>query len=249
MICIDSAISRLLQAAFLVSLISITGALAADQQEISLQTRDGLTIKATLHRPDATGKLPAVVLIHQGGSDRTEWDAFVPKFLHQSYVTLAYDVRGHGHSDKVKSIGALFNDPTQAPLDLQAVLHYLASLEFVDAERIAVVGSSVGANLACVAAGRRDYHIKTAVAISGKTTAVLNLAGKKEDDFKMASVFFISSMENDGQRATWALELYKKTADPRQIEIVEQSRAHGVGIFKDAPGLPNQIIAWLQKTL
>ena len=236
--------------ALLVSTLIIASvALADDKQEISLQTDDGVTIKATLNRPDATGLRPAVVLIHQGGSDRTEWAAFVPKLLQEGYVTLAYDVRGHGQSDKVKSIGALFNDPTQAPLDLQAVLHYLAALDFVDAKRIAVVGSSIGANLACVASGRPEYRIKTAVAISGKTSAVFNLADMGEEGVNMASVFFISSLENSGQRATWALELYKRTAEPRQIEIVEKSQAHGVGIFRDEPDLPRQIIEWLHETL
>lgn len=223
---------------------------AAETAEITLRTQDNLTIKATLTRPEVDGKLPAVVLIHQGGSDRTEWDAVVPMLTEQGYVTLAYDVRGHGQSDPVKSIYILFSDPAQAPLDLEAALAYLRSRDFVNMKKIAIVGSSIGANLACVAAGRAAYRIKTAVAISGKTQAVRDLAGVLPgDDFQMRSVFYISSMESGGQRATWAREMYAQTTGPRQLAIIENSRAHGVSIFKDEPELVGRILQWLQDSL
>ncbi len=231
-------------------LLTAGTAAASETEEVTLRTKDDFTIKATLTRPEADGKLPAVVLIHQGGSDRTEWNAFVPRLTEQGYVTLAYDVRGHGQSDSVKNIYVLFNDPAQAPLDLEAALDYLRSLEFVNPKKIAIVGSSIGANLACVAAGRAAYRIKTAVAISGKTQAVRDLAGAlPRDDFRMNSVFYISSMESGGQRAKWAREMYEQTTGPRQLAIIEKSRAHGVSIFKDEPKLVDQILKWLRDRL
>ncbi len=194
--------------------------------------------------------LPTVILIHQGGSDRSEWNSFSRKLLERNYVTLAYDVRGHGKSDSVKRIYRLFNDPGQAPLDLQAVLRKLRSLDFVDKKRIAIVGASIGANLACVASGIQDYGIKTAVAISGKTSAVYNLAGvKNREDLAMKSIFFVSSLESNGARADWAKELYEQTDEPRQLKIIDKSEAHGVVIFKDAPEVESSIISWLSKTL
>ncbi len=219
-------------------------------QEVTLKTTDGVKISATLHYParKRSKKSPAVILIHQGGSDRTEWDPYVNTLLDSGYITCAYDVRGHGKSDKVASISALFNDPEQAPNDLKAVLHHLRSLESVDGDRVAVVGASIGANLACVAAGDARYGIKTAVAISAKTSAVHNLAGDAKN-FHMRSVFYISSMEQNGRRARWAKELYDETGEPRKLEIVPDSRSHGVRILKDAPGLVGKITSWLAQTL
>jgi dienelactone hydrolase len=213
---------------------------------IKMATSDGLIIHAELSTPkEMKGQLPAVILIHQGGSDHSEWHFLVPALIKMNYVVMAYDVRGHGKSDKVDNIYALFNDPAQAPNDLTAVLKYLKKKKYVDHERIAVIGASVGANLANVAIS--NMGVKTAVAMSGKTSAVYNLANSKK--LKMKSVFYISSNERDGTRAKWAQELFDLTKEPRKITIVSESEEHGVGIFDDRPKLKGEVLAWLKETL
>ena len=225
------------------SLDEVTGTL----ESISMTTTDGVTLRGELGIPAAkSDSYPAVILIHQGGSDRSEWNELARKLLASRYAVLAYDVRGHGESDGVEDVRALFDDPDQAPLDLRAAIALLRSDERIDADRIAVVGSSIGSNLACVASAQMG--IKTAVAISGKTSAVLNLAG--DDALQLESVFHISSeRDQDGKRAAWAEELYERTTAPRKLEIVEGSSAHGVSIFGDAPRLPERIVDWLRATL
>ncbi len=217
------------------------------KKNVVLKTKDDVTIKGTIGLPDSVdGKLPAVILIHQGGSDRTEWGGFFDKLLAENYVVFAYDVRGHGKSDKVEDIYPLFNNPNLAPKDLIASIYYLTTLPQVDSTRIAVVGSSIGSNLACVAVSA--LGVKTAVAMSGKTSAVMNLLGNHP--LKLKSVFHISSKgDQGGKRAIWAKELYEKTAEPRKLAIVEGSSAHGVGIFKDDSSLENEILNWLKETL
>lgn len=214
---------------------------------VTLKTSDGFHIAATLTLPaKKETPMPGVILIHQGGSNRGEWAPYTPKFVSAGYVVLAYDVRGHGQSDKVKDIFALFDDPNQAPRDLQAAIAYLRHRPEVDSSRIAVVGASIGANLACVASTKMG--IKTAVALSGKTSAVYHLADAKK--LKLKSVFYIASAgDQQGKRAAWAKELYDQTAKPRKIRIVENSSAHGVHIFGDAPAVVDEIIAWLKATL
>ena len=86
-----------------------------------------------------------------------EWDGFFDQLVKQNYIVLAYDVRGHGQSDKVDNIYSLFNDPNQAPHDLIAAIEYLKDDDYVDAGRIAIVGASIGANLAS------KMDVKTAV--------------------------------------------------------------------------------------
>ncbi len=228
-------------------LLILSDIVAADSRDIILTAADDVTIRATLSTPQkVTGKTAAVILIHQGGSNRHEWDALVPKLLDRNYIVLAYDVRGHGESDPVDSLRKLFNDPNLAPLDLQAAIQYLQARPNVDANRLAVVGASIGANLAAMASS--EYAIKTAVAISGKTSAVYNLAGKTS--LTMRSVFFISSAgDQGGKRATWATELYDQTREPRQLLIVPNSSQHGVGIFDDEPQVTQKILAWLKTTL
>lgn len=214
--------------------------------EMTLVTSDKVKIHSVMSIPEAVKIIyPAVILIHQGGSDHSEWDFLIPALLKQSYVVLTYDVRGHGKSGKVAKINSLYNDPKQAPEDLAVALKFLTSKHFINKRRIAIIGSSIGANLANV--GIDSMGIRTAVAISGKTSAALNLAGKKKLDMK--SVFYISSNESEGARAKWAKELFDMTKEPRKLSIVEKSQAHGVGIFKDKATLQQDVLDWLKQTL
>jgi len=63
-------------------------------------------------------------------------------------------------------------------------------------------------------------------------------------------VFLIASeLEQGGQRAVWAAELYEMTGEPRQLEIVAGSSGHGVSVFDDDPALQQQVLDWLLRTL
>ena len=164
-------------------------------------------------------------------------------------IALAYDVRGHGESGGKADFSTLFDDPGQAPLDLKAAIAYLLKTGKVDESRVALVGASIGSNLAVMASGKPEFSIKTAVAISGKTSAVYNLAGAKEDELSFGSIYHIASAnEQDGLRAKWAEELFERTTAPRKIEIVENSASHGVAIFEDGPALAGRILKWLKHT-
>ena len=235
---------------YLVAVVLLMVSLSNVQsEEFTLNTEDGFALAATLLTPADIGPNPAVILIHQGGSNRSEWSFFHEQILSEGYVLLSYDIRGMGASPKEASTGKtvanIYNAPDQATLDLEAAITLLETREDVDSDRIAIVGASVGGNLAVVGAG--TMNIKTAVAISGKTDAVLNLAGDK--NMPLHSTYYISSMESDGARTGWAREMYDMTEGRRKISIIDDSLRHGVSIFKDAPELKDKIIQWLRETL
>ena len=225
----------------------------AGAEAVQFPTVDGIAISAVVALPDNRAeKNPAVIFIHQGGSSKKEWaeSRLFESVVNHGLVALAYDVRGHGESGGKADFSTLFDDPDQAPLDLRAAIGYLADTGLVDDSRIAVVGASIGANLAVVSAGEAAFDVKTAVAISGKTSAVFNLAGGRDNVQHLASVFYIASaLEQEGQRAKWARELYEVTGDPRLVEIVPKSSGHGTTIFEDDPTLEDRILAWLLETL
>ena len=233
--------------------VFVLGDAAADQRRVEFATDDNVTIVATIAEPsDVSGKSAAVIFIHQGGSSREEWTSLeiFGQVAEHGMVALAYDVRGHGASSGEADFSTLFDDPLQAPRDMAAAIDWLEKSGRVDMSRIAIVGASIGANLACVAAGSRDFNVKTAVAMSGKVSAVYNLAGGEEKLTDLKSVFLIASeLEQDGQRAVWASELYAMTGEPRQLEIVDGSGGHGVAIFDDDPALQQHVLDWLLKTL
>ena len=240
-------------ALFLFILITFSTSLTAQNgEEVQFKTKDDLTIRANYQLPQhKTAKVPVVILIHQGGSTREEWFALPlwKNLLKEGYAILAYDVRLHGKSDKDKgNLYDLFNNPKRAPLDLQAAIAFLEKDTRIDTDRIGIIGASIGANLACVAASSDEYHIKTAVSLSAKTAAVQHLSGQKEA-LQFTNVFYIASeKEQNGLRKKWAEEMFSKTTGSKKIEIASGSK-HGSFILRESPTTENAIVEWIKKTL
>ena len=235
------------------NLLLITGAVillfaSANADEIIIETEDGFTLPATLKTPEQINGA-GIVLIHQGGSSRAEWEFMHDGLLSAGYVILSYDIRGMGDAPKVSNDGKvienIYNAPKQATLDLEAAISRIKEVTGIDNARIGILGASIGGNLAAV--GSAKMGIKTAVAISGKTEAVQNLAGDK--DIRMKSVYYISSMESGGARAKWAEEMFNMTEPPREIAISPNEVGHGVTILQDMPFLQDQIISWFKTNL
>ncbi len=234
---------------FLFIIISTSFLNAQDIQEVSFTTDDNINIHAVYQLPSAqNASYPAIILIHQGGSSHKEW-LELPLFkalLKEGYAVLAYDVRMHGLSGKDGEFGDLFNNPKRAPLDLQAAIKFLKQDKRIDTNRIGIIGTSIGANLACVASSN-NYGIKSAVSLSAKTSAVQNLSGKETITPK--NVFHIASKdEQGGKRDAWANELFNMTAGEKKVEVAPGNK-HGSYIIKEHPYLQDEIIKWFEKTL
>ena len=219
---------------------------------VTFETTDGFEISGDIEFPEYSSRpRPAVIFIHQGGSDKSEWiETDLYKWVvDKGMVAFSYDVRGHGQSEG-RFNRELFDDPDRAPKDLKAALHFLASQDNIDINRIGIVGSSIGANLAMVGVSHPEFNVQTAVAISGKTSAWLNLAGTAEPLEQPKSVYLIAGEdEQGGKRGEWAKEMYDMASDPKKLEIVSGSGAHGTKLFKDAPKLQTRICMWLEGRL
>lgn len=127
-------------------------------------------IRGVLSKPEGPGPFPAVVLLPNcGGPKETEFARFWPRYLNAiGYVTLNVDdftPRGAAHCTRKVTIGA--RDMAQ---DAYGALDYVARLNFVDADRVAVLGSSIGAVAINGFAGRnrktsRNLRFMAAIAL------------------------------------------------------------------------------------
>ena len=236
----------------LVMLAILAVPLRAMADSVTFETEDGFEISGDIEFPKSnSGLKAAVIFIHQGGSDKSEWiETDLYKWVvDKGMVAFSYDVRGHGQSDG-KFDYELFDDPDRAPKDLKAALQFLASQDNINTNRIGIVGSSIGANLAMVGVSHPEFDVQTAVAISGKTSAWLNLAEGAEGIDTASSVYLIAGEEEQsGKRAAWAKEMFDMASDPRKLEIIAGSSAHGTKLFKDAPELQTRICKWLEGRL
>ncbi|MDR3683956.1 MAG: alpha/beta hydrolase [Geothrix sp.] len=123
--------------------------------EMALTSSDGFALKGTLRLPEAKGKVPVVILAHQFHSDRSGWDPLVVRLAALGIGTLALDLRGHGASTMKGGAEVAVSDDFAAsakavgfdliPADLAQAATWLRAQAGVDARRIGLAGSSVGA--------------------------------------------------------------------------------------------------------
>ena len=113
---------------------------------------DGLTLRSTVHVPDdPASRWPVVVFVHGFASNRLELPSFVgmSRLLADNGVaSVRVDLSGHGESD-----GDFFDVTiTQEIAETRAVVRAVREFEFVDAERLGLVGMSMGGVVAGVVA-------------------------------------------------------------------------------------------------
>ncbi len=98
---------------------------------------------------------PAVLLLHQFGSDRHSYDAFAKRLQAKGFGVLAIDGRGFGESTKTsdgKSVAVSRSDEAVKGMnaDVAAAFEYLSKQKNVDPARIGIVGASYGSSLALI---------------------------------------------------------------------------------------------------
>ncbi|MCI8651578.1 MAG: alpha/beta fold hydrolase [Oscillospiraceae bacterium] len=130
------------------------------------------TIPGTLCAPaEVEGKkLPAVVMLHGTGSNREEagngYQMAAPVMADNGIVTLRIDFMGSGDST------ADYSDYcySSANLDAKAAADYLATLDYVDADKIAVMGWSQGGTNALLAAAAYPETFHAVITWAGALT-------------------------------------------------------------------------------
>lgn len=206
-----------------------------NQREADFAASDGYRLKATVWvSPDADA--PAIILVHQYGSNRHDFDAFVPALLSEGYTVLAYDIRGFGES---RDGPANIND---FPKDVVGAVRFLASQK-APPSRIGIIGASVGANVAFVASGSVP-DIAAAVALSPSNTGPRGvLMGNDIQGFHPNSIL-IASDEREKSDADFMFNL---TRDPKE-EKTYPGFGHGVSLLQSADAR-NDILAFLRARL
>jgi dipeptidyl aminopeptidase/acylaminoacyl peptidase len=128
---------------------------------VSYPSHDGVEIPGRLLRPpNAKGPCPVVVYPHGGPTAHygDEWDGHAQYFIDKGYGWFAIDFRGS------TSYGLDFEHANHGVWgvadtgDCLAAYDYLAGLDWVDPDRIAIFGASYGAYLAVAALARDPRH-------------------------------------------------------------------------------------------
>ncbi len=119
-------------------------------RNIDLPTQNGKRLFAWFIPAPAARNVPALILMHGWGGHSAAMLPLAAPLHAAGYALLLVDARCHGHSDD-DSFASL---PRFAE-DIEAALDWLLLQEEIDHEKIGVIGHSVGAGAALLAASRR----------------------------------------------------------------------------------------------
>lgn len=147
---------------------------------IRYQSFDGLEIPAILYRPhgaSAENPVPGLVLVHggPGGQTRTGYRAMVQHLVNNGYAILGANNRGS--SGYGKTFYHL-DDRRHGEQDLQDIVHgraYLESLDWIDDDKIGVIGGSYGGYMVAAALAFEPEAFDVGIDIFGVTNWVRTL--------------------------------------------------------------------------
>jgi dipeptidyl aminopeptidase/acylaminoacyl peptidase len=143
-----------------------------DTEVVRYPSYDNLQIPSVLYRPQtasATNRVPALVWVHggPGGQSRRGYSATIQHLVNHGYAVLAANNRGSS------GYGKTFfhmDDKHHGDVDLKDIVYgqkYLASLDWVDGERIGIIGGSYGGYMVGAALAFEPDAFKVGIDIFG----------------------------------------------------------------------------------
>ena len=209
---------------------------AGAAERMTIEAADGLLLQATLLRPITSAPNPSVILLHMLGDDRTVWGevGLAADLVAAGYAVLVVDLRGHGETGGAQ-------DWTLAADDLGRVWDAFAVR--ADETRTAVVGASIGANMALRLGAERPDVVGVALLspgleYRGVTTAdQLAVYGDRP--------LLLVASEDDPYSAD-SVRALAEVASGATVHIFDAA-GHGTNMFAAAPELSGLIIGWLDE--
>lgn len=228
-----------------------------DKEDVIIKTPDSLEVPAGYYYTSGKKETaePLVILIHQFQQSKEQWQqSFIDTLTAQGYKVLAYDIRGHGKSAKVKyDLTKLLEDPELAPNDIKGVVSWAKKQKGIDSARIAAIGTSIGGNLAFYA--KMVLKIKTAVAISNGKETLEKYIGYDERMMSnrpqmthTESVFLICGNKDGDSEAGQKFMMTNFLNDPKEMKVFDSDK-HGKALLEEHLEIYNLILNWLNKNL
>lgn len=178
-----------------------------ESEVVRYKSYDGLEIPSILYKPkgaSAENPAPALVFVHggPGGQTRTGYNAMVQHLVNHGYAVLGANNRGSS------GYGKTFfhmDDKKHGEDDLQDIVMgraYLESLDWVDKDRIGIIGGSYGGFMVMAALAFEPEAFDVGINIFGVTNWVRTLASIPPwwESFKEALYDEMGDPATDGER-------------------------------------------------
>lgn len=211
---------------------------AAPGRPISFRTADGRTVNAYIAEADVKPSA-AVVLVPMLGRPKEDWQAAAQRFADAGITALAMDLPGQYAPADAKEL-------TGWSREITAGIAYLRTRGDVRPEAIGIAGTSLGANLAAVAAAA-DPAVRAIALVSPS----LDYRGVRIEgamrQLGARPALLVASLR-DPYAARSVRTLAEGAPGPREMQWSE-TPAHGMMLLSREPDLVRILVEWFQRTL
>ncbi|MBM3204579.1 alpha/beta hydrolase [Candidatus Uhrbacteria bacterium] len=205
-------------------------------ERITFQTSDGVNIVGTFIAPVNARR--CVLLLHMMPADRSSWQELQNRLEDKGMASLAIDLRGHGESEGDQEFQA------ESEKDVEAALVWLEEKGFLHGQ-LAMVGASIGANLALQAvANHRDIPKVVLLSPGENYHGVKTFEYAKRLRHEQAALIAASAVDDEEpfQAARKIEELMP--GDHIVFKMFEHA-GHGTNLFKTHPHLIKEVAEWV----
>lgn len=199
--------------------------------------------------PGADGQTGSVLLLHQLGSNRGEWQPLIDRLQQPPSITvLSLDLRGHGDSvsgpqSNRQTWEGFGEDPARwagLPRDAVAGARYLFNVNAGAARSVVVVGSSIGASAAVAGLADEPRVVGLAMISPGLGYHGLDALGPMRSYAALpttpARTAWLMAAERDEESARAVTTLATEAAGIAvERAVVPASDAHGVSLLNAEP--------------
>ena len=212
-------------------------------KKVSLQTQDGVAIKASYYAP-ANVPAPTIIMLHMYGRTRSDYSLLAKALREKGFAILTLDLRGHGESTYKGSERISYKDLSEEDwknivLDVSAAKDYVIKTQ--GASSIGILGAGLGADVALSYAAQ-DEDIALVVLLSPDTnypaydpTSTISSYGRRP--------LLLVATDGDTSSTETIAAMNSDLMGPQRAVILRGDR-HGSDMLLTQNTLDDEIYTW-----
>ncbi len=216
-------------------------------ERIALETSDGVRLVGSFE-PVAEAR-GAALLLHMMPATKESWAPLQRLLAEKRIASLAIDLRGHGESLGGPEGFRAFTDAEHqaSRADVAAAADWLRERTGLGVGRLALVGASIGANLALEYAAAHPA-VPAVVALSPGLVYHGIAAMPAANGLARPQRVILAASDDDAYSADSVLKLAERTL--AKAEVIRFAAAgHGTAMFEADPTLLGRVADWLAAAL
>ena len=226
--------------ALVLSLLAVTPPAEASGRSVTFKSLDCTAHAGELFE-SSNRPAPGVVLVHMLSRNKGDWRELPDRIRDAGITALTIDIRGHGGSS-----GSAADLPAMIQ-DVRAAAQWLATRPNVRPDAIGVVGASLGASLALLAA----VNLPQVRAI-GLLSPSLDYRGLRTDTGLVkrlgSRAIWLAASSEDPLALRTLRDMAAESSGPHE-QLVSGAVAHGTLLLERDDAVGRSLVDWLRRTL